>query len=125
MHLTTRSLAAQVVRRTFGPDLIIGVSTHNLDEALEAEKGGADFIVFGPVFDTASKRAYGTPVGLGALERVLSQVNLPVLGIGGVTAANFRSVISSGAAGIAGISMFVEAPDLSRLVREVKHVEDD
>src|ERR1043166_1638326 len=64
VQLTARSLAASVVRRAFGPDFIVGVSTHTLREAREARDRGADFAVFGPVFDTPSKRAYGPPLAL-------------------------------------------------------------
>ena len=64
VHLTARSMKAEVVRKAFGPEMLIGVSTHSMKEALEAESGGADFIVFGPVFETVSKKIYGPPVGL-------------------------------------------------------------
>lgn len=56
VHLTTRSMTADVVRRAFGPSMPIGVSTHSLEEAQEAEQNGADFVVFGPVFETESKK---------------------------------------------------------------------
>src|SRR5262249_37018897 len=61
VHLTTRSLRASIVRRAFGGEFLIGVSTHSLDEAKCAQHDGADFIVLGPVFQTASKTAYGKP----------------------------------------------------------------
>ena len=56
VHLTTRSLEARIVRRTFGEEFLIGVSTHSIEEARDAREGGADFAVFGPVFETASKK---------------------------------------------------------------------
>src|SRR5438094_10542677 len=64
VHLTTRSLEPKIVRRTFGNGFLIGASTHSLAEATNARGGGADFIVFGPVFPTASKAGYGSPLGL-------------------------------------------------------------
>lgn len=120
VHLTTRSLTAEVVRATFGPELLIGVSTHSYDEAKAAERGGADFVVFGPVFETASKKQYGQPVGLDALRTVATDVSIPVLALGGITPANFGRALEAGAAGVAGISMFTEAQDLGRLVATIK-----
>src|SRR5438067_3772134 len=67
VQLTTRSLDPTVIRRAFGEDFLIGVSAHTLAELRGARDGGADFAVFGPVFDTPSKRAYGPPLGLEAL----------------------------------------------------------
>jgi thiamine-phosphate pyrophosphorylase len=109
VHLTTRSLSAEVVRREFGPDLLIGVSTHNKTEAEAAERGGADFVVFGPVFETASKARYGAPVGVESLREVTTHINIPVIALGGINPANFREALNAGSAGIAGISMFVDA----------------
>lgn len=120
VHLTTRSLTAGVVRQAFGPELLIGVSTHNLDEALAAERGGADFIVFGPVFETASKKAYGKPVGVEALAETGARLSIPVLALGGITLSNFHEALDAGAAGVAGISIFTNAPDLAELVNTIK-----
>lgn len=120
VHLTTRSLPAEVVRAAFGPDILLGVSTHNQEEAEAAERGGADFIVFGPVFETASKAEYGDPVGLAALRRVATRLNIPVIALGGITVSNFREALNAGAAGVAGISMFVESQDLDELVSTIK-----
>lgn len=120
VHLTTRSLEAEIVRRKFGHDMLIGVSTHSLEEAQAAERGGANFIVFGPVFETESKRAYGPPVGLDALGEVAGRLSIPVLALGGIKMLNFRQALDKGAAGIAGISLFAEAADLAAVVREIK-----
>ena len=120
VHLTTRSLTPDVVRRAFGQALLLGASTHNLAEAEAAEAAGANFIVFGPVFETASKKIYGPPVGLKALASVTRRVRIPVLALGGIQPNNFRRALDAGAAGIAAISMFVEAEDLPTLVNEIK-----
>ena len=109
-----------MVRKTFGDDLFVGASTHSLEEAKEAEGGGADFIVFGPVYETESKRRYGDPVGVEALRRVVDQVRIPVLAIGGITLANVEAVMGAGAKGIAAISLFTNADDLHGLVRSLK-----
>lgn len=120
VHLTTRSLTPDTVRRAFGPELLIGASTHTAAEAAAAESAGADFIVFGPVFETASKKVYGPPVGLPSLNRVASRARIPVLALGGITRQNFRAALDAGAAGIAGISLFAQAEDLQSVVREIK-----
>lgn len=112
VHLTTQSLPTNIVRRTFGPAFIIGVSTHNLREARAAQSGGADFITFGPVFDTPSKRAYGAPVGLDALAAIVKDVApLPVLALGGVTPTRLTEIARTGAAGFAGISLWYPIAD--------------
>jgi thiamine-phosphate pyrophosphorylase len=94
VHLTTRSLSAGVVRKAFGSDLLIGVSTHTIGEAQSAEHDGADFVVFGPIFETASKKDYGEPVGLEALSRAARSLRIPVLALGGINASNFAEALA-------------------------------
>jgi thiamine-phosphate pyrophosphorylase len=107
VHLTSLSLPARVVREVCGPEFLIGVSTHSLEEARRARDQQADFVVFGPVFETESKRAYGPPQGLATLQHVTSELQgFPVLAIGGVTLDNAESCYAAGASGFAGISWF-------------------
>ena len=120
VHLTTRSLECATIRPVF-KNLLIGVSTHNEREVEAAEKGGADFVVFGPVFETESKRQYGSPAGLAALARAVSLTALPVIGLGGITLTNCAQVIGAGAAGIAGISMFTDSTDLRLTVAGIRN----
>ena len=120
VHLTTGSLTAEVVRAALGPDLLIGVSTHTLEEAEAAERDGANFAVFGPVFETPSKKEYGEPVGLDQLRRVTNRLSIPVLALGGIKLSNYREALNAGAAGVAGISMFAETHDLNKLVATIK-----
>src|SRR5262245_17638667 len=120
VHLTTRSVRPAVVRRVFGDDLLMGVSTHNAAEVQEADDAGADFVVFGPVYETGTKKQYGATVGLGNLEEVSSRFKIPVLALGGINETNYRSTLTAGASGIAGISIFTESADMSALVQKVK-----
>jgi thiamine-phosphate pyrophosphorylase len=110
VHLRTTSLVAGEVRRAAEragrSDLLIGVSTHGVAEARMAAAGGADFIVTGPVYETASKIGYGPPLGLEGLAGICRAVEIPVIGLGGIGAENFRPVLAAGAAGIAGIALF-------------------
>ena len=121
VHLATSSLETAVVRRAFGNDFLIGVSTHSIGEAAAARDGGADFVVFGPVFQTASKQSYGDPVGVDALRDCASSLApFPVLALGGVGAENVRDCFRAGASGIAAIRLFEDAAklaDVSSLVR--------
>jgi thiamine-phosphate pyrophosphorylase len=122
VHLPTRGMRADAVRRAFGERMLIGASTHNLTEARAAASDGADFIVFGPVFETESKKAYGPPVGLAALQEAAAQLPIPVIALGGIKPGNLPDALGAGAAGIAAISMFVEADDLGGLILQIKRI---
>lgn len=121
VHLTSLSLPPEIIRLTFGAEFLIGVSTHSLDEATSARGGGADFVVFGPVFNTPSKRQYGEPVGLSALRKVTSELApFPVLALGGVTTENVADCIQAGATGIAAITMLNDRLVLDRVVNGIR-----
>jgi thiamine-phosphate pyrophosphorylase len=124
VHLTTRSLEASVVRKAFGDRLLIGASTHSAEEAVRAINGGADFIVFGPVFETPAKKEYGPPVGLQALTEVADRVkSSPVIALGGITIANAAECLRAGASGVAGIILFSEPQDLGTVARAIRQFE--
>lgn len=107
VHLATRSLSAAIIRRAFGKEFLIGVSTHALAEALAARDDGADFAVFGPVFETPSKRALGQPLGLGQLAAAANAVKpFPLVALGGITPETTAVALRAGASGIAGIRLF-------------------
>ena len=109
VQLTTRSLPASVVRRLCGEDFVIGVSTHSVETALEARAEGADFVVFGPVFETESKRAFGLPQGLEKLREVARALEgFPVVAIGGMNLENVLECFRVGASGMAAIRLFNE-----------------
>ena len=89
----------------------IGASVHSVDDAVAAANDGADWVFFGPIYDTPSKRAYGAPQGLAALERVAATVAIPVIAIGGITPERVPEVRGTGARGVAVISAILSADD--------------
>ena len=104
IHLGQGSLPVTSARKILEGRFMIGVSTHNLTEAREAEAGGADFITFGPVFETPSKLAFGPPVGLRKLANATRELKIPVFAIGGIKIKDVKRVVENGARGIAVIS---------------------
>lgn len=121
VHLTSSSLPPDIIRLTFGAEFLIGVSTHSLAEATAASRSGSDFAVFGPVFDTPSKRQYGASLGLTELRRVASALApFPVLALGGVTVDNVADCIDAGAAGIAAIRILGDRLQLGRVVDKIR-----
>jgi thiamine-phosphate pyrophosphorylase len=106
---TSTSLTVEDIRAVADKRLRIGASIHSLPDALQAELEGADWLVFGPVFDTPSKRMYGPPQGLDKLARVAAAVRIPVVAIGGVTPERVREVRRAGARGVAVVSSILAA----------------
>ncbi len=103
------SLPVKDIRGLVGGQLRIGASVHSLQDAIEAEVNGADWVVFGPVYDTPSKRDFGPPQGLEKLARVATAVKIPVIAIGGLTPERVREVKRAGAHGVAVISAILMA----------------
>ena len=124
VHLGEDSLpVADVVRwknQAGRGDFLVGASCHSLERAVEAAAAGAGYILFGPVFATPSKAAFGPPQGLQKLGEVCRAVSIPVLAIGGITQENAAACIEAGAAGIAAIRLFQEAQDLEGLLRRIQ-----
>ena len=122
VHLTTTSLPTEVVRRNFGERFLVGVSTHSLAEASSAQGAGADFVVFGPVFDATSKEDYVVAQGLSSLADVCAELApFPVLALGGVTIYNAADCLRSGARGIAAIRMLQQPDRLAGIAAEIRH----
>lgn len=120
VHLAETSIPVAAVnewrRRGVSTNAImLGASCHSVEAARTAERDGADYVFFGPVFATPGKARFGHPQGLKRLEKVSRSVKIPVLAIGGITAENAGECLAAGAAGIAAIRMFQEAGDLPAL----------
>ena len=119
VHLGGDSMPVRAARELLGAEKLIGVSTHSINEAREAEQEKADFILFGPVYFTASKAAYGEPQGLGWLKKVVEKISLPVYAIGGVKVGNIAEVKETGVRGIALISAVLSASDPRAATRRI------
>ncbi len=117
VHLGQRSFAVKDVRRLLGDGKLIGVSTHSRQEITAAQ--GADFILFGPVYYTPSKAAYGEPQGLDRLRAAVAHSTAPVFAIGGIKTERVAEVLETGAHGIAMISAISAAPDPAQAAREL------
>jgi thiamine-phosphate pyrophosphorylase len=106
-----RLIQSTHVKQTIGESFLTGVSCHSLEAAEAAERDGADYIFFGPIFATPSKETFGPPQGAERFQEVCRSVSIPVLAIGGITLDNAESCMVAGAAGIAAIRLFQDAID--------------
>jgi thiamine-phosphate pyrophosphorylase len=127
VHLPASAPKISDLKSWLPASFLIGASTHSAREARRAFAEGADYVLFGPVFYTESKAAYGPPLGLNRLRRTCSALNKPVLGLGGIRAESIGPVLKAGAAGIAAISMFQDDVEFAafrktRLTFNVKRV---
>ena len=120
VHLRADSLPVPAVRRLIGSDRLIGISTHSGEEVRRANHDGADYIIFGPIFDTPSKRSFGRPFGLDALAAVCRESTIPVFAIGGITSERVRQVRRAGAHGVAAIGALLTCEDIDAAAQEFR-----
>jgi thiamine-phosphate pyrophosphorylase len=127
VHLGHQSMPVNAVRKIVGKDMLIGVSTHSIEEAKAAESGGADFITVGPIFDTPSKSGFGHPVGLSIIKELKCDLGIPFYALGGIKSGNIAQVIGAGASGAALISAIMAAEDIkkasSKLIEAIAMIE--
>jgi thiamine-phosphate pyrophosphorylase len=110
VHVGQDDLSPDGARTVIGADRILGVSTHNLEQLQTADAGPADYIAFGPIFATGSKRNPDAIVGLEGLRAARAATKKPLVAIGGITRANARSVIEAGADSVAVIADLLSSP---------------
>ncbi len=119
VHLGQQDMPATVARKLLGKKCIIGVSASSLEEALQAEKDGADYIGFGHIYPTLSKEKGFAPLGTKTLQHAATFISLPMIAIGGVSPENAASLISCGASGVAVISAVTRTDDPAMAAREL------
>ncbi|TFH47609.1 MAG: thiamine phosphate synthase [Methanothrix sp.] len=107
VHLGQSDMPCLAARALLGPKKIIGVTVHNLAEALQAESIGADYLGVSPIFQTATKPDAGKPAGIRLIEEIRAQVDLPLIAIGGINHSNAGEVVRAGADGLCAISCVV------------------
>lgn len=118
VHLGQEDLPLQIGRKLLG-DKLMGISTHSLEQAQEAEANGADYIGFGPIFGTATKNTGYTARGLEMLVRIKAAVDLPIVAIGGITEANVHEVWHAGADSAAIISDILRTQEIAAKVSAI------
>jgi thiamine-phosphate pyrophosphorylase len=125
VHLGEQSLPVEEARlllrdREFAEDFLLGVSAHSMEAARAAEANRADYVIFGPVFPTPSKLAYGLPQGVEKLGDLCRSLSIPVIAIGGITAENVRACVEAGATGIAAIRLFQDSQDVAAAANSLR-----
>ncbi|PYJ17023.1 MAG: thiamine phosphate synthase [Verrucomicrobia bacterium] len=121
VHVGQDDDSIEVVRRKAGRDVVVGKSTHSLDQARAAQREGADYIGFGPIFATPTKPDY-EPIGLKDIKQAHLDVNLPIFCIGGIKVDNLEQVITAGARRVAIVSGLLKAPDIAEYARVAKRL---
>jgi len=119
VHLGQEDLPLQVARK-LAPELLIGASTHSLQQALQAEKDGADYVNIGPIFPTKTKDGVGRSLGPKAISEISPQIKVPFTVMGGINAENIDQVLAEGARRVAMVTAITRAADIAAKVRSLK-----
>lgn len=121
VHIGQDDMPIETARKLLGKDKIIGLSVSEREEAIQAEKAGADYVGLGPIFDTATKKDAGKGIGPLKIREVKEAIKIPVVAIGGINKENCESVIQNGADSLVAISAVVCSDDVKR---ETEHFID-
>ena len=119
VHLGQDDDSLAHARKKAGRHVLVGKSTHSLEQAVEAEREGADYVGFGPIFATPTKPDY-QPIGLTGIKRVHNEITVPTFCIGGIKIDNLGQVIAAGARRVAIVSGLLRAPDIAKYARACK-----
>jgi len=123
VHVGQKDVPASVARQLIGENKILGVSAERVEEAVQAEKDGADYLGVGPIFEARSTKAdAGEPMGLVLLREIRQKCSKPIFVIGGINRHNAGDTICAGADGIAVISAIVSADDIAAASRELREI---
>jgi thiamine-phosphate pyrophosphorylase len=119
VHLPSTGLPIAIARKMLGPQKGIGVSCHSLDDVMRAETEGAYFALLGPIYDTPSKRPYGSPLGIDYFRKVKQSTSIPLFAIGGIQESLLTEVLGAGAYGVAMVSTVMSAENVREKCREI------
>ena len=117
VHIGQEDMPLKIARQILGEDKIIGVSTHSIEQAQEAQKEGADYIAIGPIFSTSSKPNVGPPKGPQIISQIKEMIEIPVVAIGGINLDNMDKTLEAGADGIAVINAVFQEADVGLATR--------
>jgi thiamine-phosphate pyrophosphorylase len=120
VHLGQTDMPLELAKKILGDSMIIGISAESLEDAAEAEKGGADYLGVSPIYATPTKTDTAPPLGLEGLREIRKAVRLPLVGIGGLNRDNAAEVIRNGADGVAVVSAIVAADDPKTAAAAIK-----
>ncbi len=120
VHLGQHDMSVVEARDSIGNEKIIGVSTHNIKQAKQAQKDGADYIAIGPVYPTSTK-GHEPPIGLKVVREIFGEINIPIFTIGAITLENLNDVIKAGALRVAVCSSIINSRDIYSTTKEFKN----
>lgn len=118
VHLGQSDMPYAAARKILGPEKIIGITVHNISEALEAQRIGADYLGVSPIFSTATKLDAGKPAGIVLIDEIRAKIDIPLIAIGGINLTNAPEVIKAGADGLCAISAVVAKKDVGLEIRK-------
>jgi thiamine-phosphate pyrophosphorylase len=121
VHLGQEDLPYRIARKLLGKEKIIGMTVHNIKEAEEAEKLGADYLSVSPIFTTQTKLDASCPVGVALIKKIKGRIRLPVVAIGGIDLVNAPEVIRAGADGLCAISAVVKKRDVKQEIKKFQN----
>jgi thiamine-phosphate pyrophosphorylase len=117
VHLGQDDIPVNIARIILGNEKIIGLTVHNIDEAILAQKQGVDYIGIAPIFNTYTKKDSKTPCGINMIKKIKNSVDLPIIAVGGINQNNVTDVIFSGADGVAAVSAVLDSSDVYDCVK--------
>lgn len=122
VHLGQSDMPLKTARKLLGPEKIIGVTVHSPEEAVQAQRLGADYLGVSPIFQTATKVDAGKPAGISLIEAIRREVEIPLVAIGGINHFNAPAVIRAGADGLCAISCVVAKDDVSAEIKKFQNM---
>ncbi|MGB9775040.1 MAG: thiamine phosphate synthase [Anaerolineae bacterium] len=125
VHVGQDDMPAPLARKLMGPGKIVGVSVDNVEQAIQAERDGADYVGAGPIFATPTKPDAAPPIGLDGLAEICRRISIPVVAIGGINEENAAAVIEAGADGVAVVSAVVAAEDVEAAARRLRQAVEE